>query len=40
MAHPILGEEVSTSPPRWLYTAKRIAVQEEDKSPQIFGEAA
>jgi hypothetical protein len=34
MAHPFLGEEGSTSPPRWLSTEARIAVREEGESPQ------
>ena len=31
MAHPLLGEDDSSTPPRWLSTAARIAVQEEAK---------
>jgi hypothetical protein len=32
MEHPLLGEEDSTSPPRWLLTAARIVVHEEGES--------
>jgi hypothetical protein len=32
-AKPLLGDEGSTSPPRWLLTAARIAVQEVGESP-------
>jgi hypothetical protein len=32
MAHPLLGEEDSTSPPRWLLAAARIAVREKGES--------
>jgi hypothetical protein len=34
MAHPLLDEEGSTSPPRWLLTAARIVVQEAGESPK------
>jgi hypothetical protein len=41
MAHPLLCEEDSSSPPRWLWTAARIVVHEESESPpKILGEAA
>jgi hypothetical protein len=39
-AHPLLGEEGSTSPPRWLRTAARNVVKGEVKSPQVLVEAA
>jgi hypothetical protein len=34
MTHPLIGEEDSTSPPRWLKTAARIVVHEEGESLQ------
>jgi hypothetical protein len=33
MAHHLLGKEGSASPPRWLWTVARIAVQEVGESP-------
>jgi len=32
VTHPLLGEENSTLPPRWLWTASRIAVREDPRN--------